>query len=157
MDSNPGHLQLKTQIFTLIVIFSNPFGDLFLTFGMRQQTEPLLLSPMAYIEAIFRPWTAAGIVLLIVWLLARMTLLGWADLSYVLPVTSLGYVLAALLGKLFMGEQISPHRWAGILLIVGGTAIVGRTSVKTTPEVCVAMSSDTDERSACTTGVEGRP
>jgi len=44
-----------------------------------------------------------------------MALLSWADLSYVLPVTSVGYVLAALAGRLFLSEQVSPARWAGDL------------------------------------------
>ena len=60
----------------------------------------LTLPPLDYIPAIFTPWVALGISLLIVWLLSRMALLSWADLSYVLPVTSLGYVASALLGAL---------------------------------------------------------
>ena len=59
-------------------------------------------------------------VLLIVWMLSHMTLLSWADLSYVLPVTSVGYVLAAVAGRLFLAEQITMARWAGIALIVAG-------------------------------------
>jgi drug/metabolite transporter (DMT)-like permease len=54
-----------------------------------------------------------------------MALLSWADLSYVLPVTALGYVANALLGRYFLSEQISPQRWAGTLLIVAGTTLVG--------------------------------
>ena len=42
-----------------------------------------------------------------------MTLLSWADLSYVLPVTSIGYVLTAFLGKYFFAEQITWQRWFG--------------------------------------------
>jgi drug/metabolite transporter (DMT)-like permease len=66
-----------------------------------------------------------GITLLILWMLSRMALLSWADLSYVLPVTALGYVANALLGRFFLSEQISPQRWAGTLLIVAGTTLVG--------------------------------
>jgi uncharacterized membrane protein len=53
-----------------------------------------------------------------------MTLLSWADLSYVLPVTAIGYVLVALVGWLLLGEQIPLKRWAGIVLIVAGVALV---------------------------------
>jgi uncharacterized membrane protein len=91
----------------------------------------LSLSPVGYIAAIFTPWVALGICLLIVWLLTRMALFGFADLSYVLPVTSLGYVGSAVLGHLFLHEVVSVRRWAGTLLIVAGTAIVGRTTVRT--------------------------
>ena len=62
---------------------------------------------------IFSPWVLLGTTLLILWLLSRMTLLGWADLSYVLPVTSIGYVLTAFLGKYFFAEQITWQRWLG--------------------------------------------
>jgi uncharacterized membrane protein len=71
------------------------------------------------------------VALLIVWLLSQMTLLSWADLSYVLPVTSVGYVLAALSGWFFLNEQIHLARWAGIALIMAGVILVGRTSVNT--------------------------
>ena len=78
------------------------------------------------------PWVALGILLLICWLLSRMTLLSWADLSFVLPVTSLGYVLTAGMGQFFLGEHISWQRWMGTLLIVAGTALVGSTAPRTT-------------------------
>jgi uncharacterized membrane protein len=57
-------------------------------------------------------------------MMSRMTLLSWADLSYVLPVTAIGYVLVALVGHLLLAEQIPAKRWAGIVLIVAGVALV---------------------------------
>jgi uncharacterized membrane protein len=63
-----------------------------------------------------------------------MALLSWADLSYVLPVTSAGYVLAAIAGRLFLREQISAARWTGIALIMSGVVLVGRTTHSTTGE-----------------------
>ena len=131
MDASSSRLLAKTRLFTAIVIVSNALGNFFLTRGMKAYTGELSLSPVGYITAIFSPWVAAGISLLIVWLLTRMALFGWADLSYVLPVTALGYVASALMGRYFLDEQISATRWAGTLLIVAGTMIVGRTSVRT--------------------------
>jgi uncharacterized membrane protein len=64
-------------------------------------------------------------------MLSRMALLSWADLSYVLPVTSIGYVLTAIAGRVFLNEDISAIRWAGTLFIVAGTALVGLTQPKT--------------------------
>ena len=118
-------LQWKTRFFAAGVICSNAFGNLSLTWGMKHGAGEVTLSPFSFIQAMFSPWVAVGIVLLILWLLTRMTLLSWADLTYVLPVTSLGYVASALLGKFFLQEQISPGRWAGTLLIVAGTVLVG--------------------------------
>lgn len=84
------------------------------------------------------PFVATGIVLLVCWLLARMTLLSWADLSFVLPLTGLGYILAAVFGKLFLGETVTLVHWMGTILICAGTAMVGSTDQKT--HVCSLMT-----------------
>ena len=95
---------------------------------MRQVGRLVSFSPAAYVRAVFNPWVALGISLLILWLFSHMALLSWADLSYVLPVTSFGYVLSALAGRLFLHEEISRWRWAGILMIMAGVALVARTA-----------------------------
>src|SRR5579859_4175356 len=115
---NP-RLRWKTRAFAAIVILSNVLGNLFLKFGMDRAGE-ITASPLSFLRAIFTPWVSLGICLLILWLLSKMFLLSWADLSYVLPVTAFGYVVNALLGRLFLGENVTPARWAGTLLIVAG-------------------------------------
>jgi len=91
-----------------------------------------LNTPIEYITVLFQPWVSLGVLLLILWLLSRMALLSWADLSYVLPVTSVGYVLVALAGRIFLNEQITAKRWTGIFLIMAGVALVsGRTAPQT--------------------------
>src|SRR6202020_2319208 len=104
-------LRWKTRVFAIIVILSNAFGNFFLDRGMHGRVTN---TPFEYVTAILTPW-----------LLSRMALLSWADLSYVLPVTSFGYVASALIGHFFLNEHITPHRWAGTLLIVAGTILVG--------------------------------
>jgi len=125
-------LRWKTRIFAILVILTNTLGNFSLNWGMKHRGQELTLSPLSYIQAMFSPWVALGIALLILWLLTRMTLLSWADLSYVLPVTALGYVLVAIMSRVFLNEQISPQRWVGTLLIVGGTALVGLGNPQTT-------------------------
>jgi len=118
---------------TLIVIMSSVIGNLSLAWGMRQLAPDALGSPLGYIAVLFDPWVALGVILLVVWLLSQMLLLSWADLSYVLPVSSIGYVLTAISGRLFLGEQISIARWAGVTLIMAGVVFVGRTQHSTAP------------------------
>jgi len=123
----PARLQWKTRLFAAIVILSNTLGNFFIARGMRGLAVPAD-SALHMLLAIFTPWVALGIALLILWLLSRMVLLSWADLSYVLPVTSLGYVANALMGHFFLGEHITTARWSGTLLIVAGTVLVGMGS-----------------------------
>ena len=81
------------------------------------------------------PAVAAGIAMLIFSLFTRMALLSIADLSFVLPVTAVGYVLAAALGKLFLHEEVTTVRWLAAFLIFAGVAVVGSTPQNTTKEV----------------------
>ena len=116
----------RTRLFTAIVVLSNVAGNSMLTHGMQKIGDPGN-SPLALIGALFHPWVAAGVALLILWTLSHMALLSWADLSYVMPVTAIGYVLAAVSGRFILGEAISVSRWAGIVLITAGVMLVGRT------------------------------
>jgi uncharacterized membrane protein len=113
-------LRMKSWICAVVVVLSNVFGNFFLKLGM----PAVLPTPLSYITALFRPAVAFGVALLILWMLSRMALLSWADLSYVLPVTAIGYVLVALAGKLLLHEAVTQRRWAGIVLIVTGVALV---------------------------------
>jgi len=121
-------LRLKTRLFTALVVLSNVLGNFSLTWGMRQVGRVVTFSPWPYIVALFNPWVALGVSLLIVWMISQMTLLTWADLSYVLPVTSIGYVLVALAGRFFLHEAISWERWSGVGLIMLGVMLVGKTA-----------------------------
>ena len=124
-------LRLKTRIFTAIVVLANVFGNSLMSFGVKRHGAALGSSALEYLQVMFNPYVASGICLLILWMLARMALLSWADLSYVLPVTSVGYVLTAVMGRVFLGEQVSARRWVGTVLIMAGTALVGSTAVRT--------------------------
>jgi uncharacterized membrane protein len=132
--TSPGtrRVDLKTKLLTAFVVTTNVLGNFALSWGMKHQALDLGFSPLAYIRLIFTPWVLLGTSLLILWLLSRMTLLGWADLSYVLPTTSIGYVLSAVLGRVFFGEHVTLLRWLGTALIVVGIIFVGLTSANTT-------------------------
>jgi uncharacterized membrane protein len=123
--------RVKTLVFAIVVILSNAIGNLLLTLGVREDKHQLSVSPLDYVVAIFDPWVMAGVALLVLWLLSRMALLSWADLSYVLPVTALGYVASLLLARTFLNEQVSIQRWAGTALIVAGIALVAPTKPNT--------------------------
>jgi uncharacterized membrane protein len=128
----------KTRVVTAVVVLSNVLGDSLLRHGMLQVGSMVSRPPLAYIVALFNPWVALGVSLLVLWMLSHMALLSWADLSYVLPVTSIGYALVALSGSIFLHETVSLTRWAGIFLIVAGVVIVGRTEVNTTRKAGVS-------------------
>lgn len=134
---------MKTRVVGAVVVLSNVAGNFALSSGMKKHGPLVSVSPVQFLEAMFSPWVTLGISLLILWLLSRMALLSWADLSYVLPVTSIGYVLNALAGKFLLAEQISWQRWAGTLLIFAGVMLVGRTHPDTVVKKCILEEAKT--------------
>lgn len=100
------------------VVVSNAAGNYVLNWGMKH-------------GGIWSPWTLAGIAILIIWTLSRIRLLGQADLTYVLPVTSVGYLVPLVLGAVLLGEHVAPVRWLGGLLIVAGALLVSPAAART--------------------------
>lgn len=99
-------------------------GDSMLSHGMKQAGSISIHHLQSLIGAVLNPWVALGILLLLAFFAAYANALSWADLTYVLPATSLGYVLLALVAKFALHEYISPLRWLGIALISGGVGFV---------------------------------
>jgi drug/metabolite transporter (DMT)-like permease len=108
-------------------------GDSMLSHGMKQAGNISLNHLQSVIYAIRNPWVAVGIVLLLAFFASYTTALSWADLTYVLPSSSLGYVILALVAKFALHEQVSPMRWLGIALISGGVGFVAGGPALTTP------------------------
>jgi drug/metabolite transporter (DMT)-like permease len=119
-------LKLSQYAVLALVAICAPLGDSCLSRGMRELPPISLDHPGALILAVFHPWIAAGIALLIAFFACYLTALSWADLTYVLPTTAFGYVIIALLGRFWLHEQISIYRWAGILLITLGVGFVAQ-------------------------------
>jgi len=99
-------------------------GDSLLSHGMKQVGAISIHHLQSVILAVRNPFVAIGIVLLLAFFASYMNALSWADLTYVLPATSLGYVLLALVAKFALHEQVSLVRWLGIVLISGGVGFV---------------------------------
>jgi drug/metabolite transporter (DMT)-like permease len=123
---------LKTYSVLLFFLVLKAAGNSAMAWGMKQIPEKMSMNPALYLRAMLNPFVAFGIVALILALLTRMALFSLADLSFVLPVTAIGYVIAVLIGRVFLQESVSRQRWLGTLLIFGGAALVGSTSRNTT-------------------------
>ena len=120
----------KYLVLVGVTLFAST-GDSMLAHGMKQAGS---ISPRhlpSVIFAVLNPWVAGGILLLLAFFAAYMTALSWADLTYVLPATSLGYVILALIARFVLHEHVSPLRWLGIALISGGVGFVAGGPAKT--------------------------
>jgi len=122
---------------TAAVVLLNAAGNFALSIGMKR--APAASGPVL---ALLEPAAIAGIVLLIAWMLLRLRLLQIADLSFVLPITAVGYILNAAMGAAFLGEHVSLARWAGAALITGGAALTPLTPAEGNAARPASESSD---------------
>jgi drug/metabolite transporter (DMT)-like permease len=121
------HKLLPRQYLILgLVALCAPLGDTCLSRGMTQLPAITLAHPATLIAAVFTPWIAIGIALLIGFFASYLTALSWADLTFVLPATAFGNVIVALLSRFWLHEAISAERWAGIVLITLGVGFVAQ-------------------------------
>jgi drug/metabolite transporter (DMT)-like permease len=125
---------VRTYSLLFLFLMLRAFGNLSLAWGTKHFSQTLSINPAAYLEAMLDPLIAGGVAMLVVALLTRMALLSLADLSFILPVTAIGYVLAALLGRLLLHEEVTAQRWLGIALIFAGAALVGSTAQNSTSQ-----------------------
>lgn len=113
----------KYLVLAGVALFSSA-GDSLLARGMKDLGGVSLHHLSSLIFAILDPWVTCGILLLLAFFASYMSALSWADLTYVLPASSLGYVLVALAARFAFHEAISPARWMGIALITAGVGFV---------------------------------
>jgi drug/metabolite transporter (DMT)-like permease len=114
----------QRYLILLAVMLTASVGDTLLSRGMAQ-IGPVDLHHLPLLwHALFNPFIASGIVLLIGFFACYMTALSWADLTFVMPATAFGYVVVALLSRFWLHERLSLSRWAGIVLIVCAVGFV---------------------------------
>jgi drug/metabolite transporter (DMT)-like permease len=91
---------------------------------MKQVGNVSLHHLSSLLLAITNPWVGLGILLLLGFFACYTSSLSWADLTYVLPASSLGLVLLALIARFALHEHVSVTRWLGIALVSCGVGFV---------------------------------
>ena len=126
--------RLKPSQYAILIaiMLTASVGDTLLSRGMAQVGAVDFHHLGLLWHALFNPFVASGILLLIGFFASYMTALSWADLTFVMPATAFGYVVVALLSKFWLHEAgLGVSRWAGILLIVGGVGFVANGPSRT--------------------------
>jgi hypothetical protein len=128
-------LRTKTFIVLALAVIAGALGNVFLSRGMKLAGD-FGASPGGWLRplasAFFLGEVWVGIGCLILFLLLYLAALSWADLSYVLPSSAVGYIAVALLAHFAVGERVSVLRWFGTFTISMGVLLVGGTPPRTT-------------------------
>jgi drug/metabolite transporter (DMT)-like permease len=99
-------------------------GDSLVSRGMKQIGGVSLHHLSGIILVVFRPEVALGVLFLLAFFACYMAALSWADLTYVLPTTSVSFILLTLVAKFILHENVSLARWLGVLMISVGVGFV---------------------------------
>lgn len=125
------NLEWKTYALLVPVVLFAASGNVLLGKGMKQIGDAPALSVAAFgtlfLKAFGNGWIWLGIGSLLVFLVAFMVVLSWADYSFVMPVSAASYVLVPLMSRWLLQERVSSMRWVGVSLICLGVALVTRT------------------------------
>ena len=119
---------MRTVVFLSLAVLGASGGELSVSHAMKQLGELHHFSPRSLINFVGRAvrlkWFWTGIALLSLGFFSLLALLSWADVSFVIPATAMGYVTGALGARFLLGERLTPSRWAGIVLVSAGVALV---------------------------------
>ena len=111
-----------------ILVFGTTGGEISIAHGMKTVGEPSALRPKAMLRFLGRAMRSSslwlGIVSMAISFYSLLTLLSWHPVSFVIPASALSNVVGTLGAKYILREQISRARWAGVLLVCAGVALV---------------------------------
>jgi drug/metabolite transporter (DMT)-like permease len=112
----------------LVGLLIEAVGVVYLSKGLKQigELQAITLPEIARLfrSGVTNPNLLLGVALEAGFFGTLMYLLSHKDVSLIWPLTSLGFVLTALSAKLILNEQVTPLRWAGVILIVIGAGLV---------------------------------
>ncbi len=119
---------MLTFLMLLTNVMSTSAGEVFITRGMKQigEISTLRLRTLLGIAAkvLSNVNFLAGLLCMAVSFFSFLAVLSLADMSYVVPITSLAYVVSTFGAKFILKEKVNPVRWAGTLLVCVGAALV---------------------------------
>jgi drug/metabolite transporter (DMT)-like permease len=119
---------MRTVLYLSIVVLATTGGEVAVSHAMKQVGEVRSFAPrslLVFLGRAFREsWFWLGIALLALGFFALLALLAFQDVSFVIPATALSYVTGGLAAKLLLGERLTGLRWAGIVIVSLGVALV---------------------------------
>lgn len=117
-----------TALMIALVVLGSSVGDVLITRGMKEVGEISTLQPGALVQIAKRTlsnkYFLGGVFFMAVSYFSFLAALSLADLSLVVPATSIAFVIKTIGAKFFLKEKINLVRWVGILLVCVGVALI---------------------------------
>ena len=119
---------LKLLLILLIGLVFESTGVVLLKKGMSQVGDVKTVSVAEVLRVIKTGLTNSQILLGVffeaLFFICLLVLMSKSDISFLWPLTALSFVFATLAAMWFLHEHVSPMRWAGVLFIMIGAALI---------------------------------
>jgi drug/metabolite transporter (DMT)-like permease len=119
---------MREALLLFLVVVSGTGGEICVTRAMKRVGEVTDFRPVAVVRVILGAmkvsWMWIGISMMALAFFSLLAVLSIENVSFVVPVTALNYAAGALGGKYFLGERVTPRRWAGVLIVCVGVTLV---------------------------------
>ena len=127
----------KLLMILLIGLVFEASGVVLLKKGITQIGDIQKIS-VSEIARVFRSGIANPLILLGVFFEALffgclLMLMSKSDISFLWPLTALSFVMTTFAALFFLGESVSTVRWAGVVFIVIGAALISYSEHAKTP------------------------
>lgn len=114
-------------LFTLIVV-AGTAGELCVSRAMKVVGDAKGFRPRdigrLILSALRVPWMWLGVGMMAAAFFALLAVLSVFNVSFVVPVTALSYVVGTFGSAVFLQERVSRRRWVGVLLVTVGVTLV---------------------------------
>jgi drug/metabolite transporter (DMT)-like permease len=118
----------KLLLILFIGLVFESTGVVLLKQGMTQVGDVRAVSPTEIARVVQLGLTNARILLGVffeaLFFICLLILMARSDISFLWPLTALSFVFATLAAMMFLHEQVSSIRWAGVVFIMIGAALI---------------------------------
>ena len=129
-----------TKILVILIagLVCEAIGVVFLSKGLKQVGEVKQVTAAEIWRVVkagaTNPNILLGVALEAAFFIALLVLLSRSDVSFIWPLTAMGFVLTTLTAKYLLHEEIPPMRWLGVLLIMLGAGLITFTEKAKEPK-----------------------
>jgi multidrug transporter EmrE-like cation transporter len=124
-------MSTKTILIFATMVVAGTIGDCLVSKGMKEVGEITFGHPADLARggarALRNPFFVLGVAVQALYFATFSAALSWTDVSVVVPIGAVSFLLTAFVAQHALGEQVTPQRWVGTLLIVAGIVLVARS------------------------------
>ena len=118
----------KLLLILLVGLVFEAAGVVLLKKGINQIGEVQKIVPAEVIRIVkagaTNPTVLLGVFFEALFFACLLVLMSKSDITFLWPLTALSFVMTTFAALIFLGEKVSPIRWAGVVFIMIGAAFI---------------------------------